>query len=131
MSFRLSATTEQIALLDPLGEVIDTVIYTSQTTDIAEVRAEDGGTGFDHLPTPGVGVPAAGSAEEAEYLRVLAIYDNLRITEVMYDPVQGSDYEFVEFRNIGTSTLDLTGLRVSTGIHFTFPAYAWLRVSTS
>src|ERR1043166_3015769 len=50
----------------------------------------------------------------------------LRITEVMYNPpVNG--YEYVELHNISTSvTLDLTGVKFTQGIDFTFPAGATL-----
>jgi len=52
----------------------------------------------------------------------------LRITEVMYnppavvgDPTFKEEYEFVELKNISTNvTLDLTGVRFTTGIEFTF-----------
>lgn len=52
----------------------------------------------------------------------------LRITEIMYhpqDPPPGSpyeddDFEFIELRNIGPVTLDMTGVRFSVGIAFSF-----------
>ncbi len=50
----------------------------------------------------------------------------LLITELMYNPpaaglVDGDEFEFVEFKNTGTNTLNLSGLRFVTGITFTFP----------
>ncbi|NQT89041.1 lamin tail domain-containing protein, partial [bacterium] len=48
--------------------------------------------------------------------------DGLRITELMFDPSGGPDYEFVELSNIGATPLDLTGARLAGGIDFTFPA---------
>jgi hypothetical protein len=49
--------------------------------------------------------------------------DFLRITEVMFNPSNGADYEFVELRNLSPNlTLDLTGVRFSEGIDFVFPA---------
>jgi hypothetical protein len=49
----------------------------------------------------------------------------LLVTEIMYNPpaaglVNGDDYEFLEFKNTGTNTLNLSGLRFTTGITFTF-----------
>jgi hypothetical protein len=49
----------------------------------------------------------------------------LAITEIMYNPVgaalvDGDEFEFLELKNTGTNTLDLSGLRL-TGITFTFP----------
>lgn len=59
---------------------------------------------------------------------VIASETPLRITELMYNPAPDADpatedqlYEFVELKNIsGTETLDLTGLRLTGGIDFTF-----------
>jgi hypothetical protein len=57
----------------------------------------------------------------------------LRITEVHYHPADAAtpaeiavstnadDYEFIELMNIGTGTLDLTGVRFTQGISFQFP----------
>jgi hypothetical protein len=45
----------------------------------------------------------------------------LHITEIMYNPVGGSDYEFVELKNTGTQAIDLAGMMFE-GINFTFPA---------
>lgn len=49
----------------------------------------------------------------------------LALTEVMYDPpalgaISGNDLEFLELKNIGTNTLNLSGLTFSAGITFTF-----------
>jgi hypothetical protein len=55
-------------------------------------------------------------------------YTPLAITEIHYNPLpsapagtDGSDFEFLEFKNTGTGTLDLGGLRFGTGVKFTFP----------
>jgi len=50
----------------------------------------------------------------------------LLITEIMYHPQvdgqqQEEDYEFVELTNLGERTLDLSGMRFSDGIEYTFP----------
>ena len=50
------------------------------------------------------------------------LHDHLRITEVMADPVGGSDYEFLELANTGTTALDLGSLRFGAGITFDFSA---------
>jgi len=59
--------------------------------------------------------------------------DFLRITEVHYNPADPStpaetavsldndEFEFIELINTGTGTLDLTGVRFTQGIAFTFP----------
>ena len=46
--------------------------------------------------------------------------ENLRISEIMYDPVGGGNYEFVELLNIGDTPLDLTGVYFSDGIEYVF-----------
>jgi len=46
---------------------------------------------------------------------------NLRITELMYNPIGGTSFEFVELQNIGDEYLDLAGVRLDEGVTFTFP----------
>ncbi|MHB1035366.1 MAG: lamin tail domain-containing protein [Pirellulales bacterium] len=53
---------------------------------------------------------------------IVALENQLRITELMYNPVGGADYEFLELKNTGATALDLTGVRLSNGVDFTFPA---------
>jgi hypothetical protein len=43
------------------------------------------------------------------------------ITEIMYNPIGGNDYEFIELKNIGDGVLNLAGLFFDEGITFTFP----------
>ena len=45
----------------------------------------------------------------------------LRITELMYDPIGGANYEFLEVQNIGPTPLDVSGFSFSAGITFVFP----------
>lgn len=58
--------------------------------------------------------------DEHPYLKELALLDGLRIAELMYHAEEGDDGDYVELRNIGDETLDLTGLRFTDGIQFTF-----------
>jgi hypothetical protein len=44
----------------------------------------------------------------------------IRITEIMYNPVGGDDYEFIELQNTGAQTVDLSGASFE-GIDFVFP----------
>ncbi len=46
----------------------------------------------------------------------------LRITEIMYNPENGADYEFIELTNIGAEPVDLTPVSFSDGIDFSFAA---------
>ncbi|MCK5000357.1 MAG: lamin tail domain-containing protein [Anaerohalosphaera sp.] len=61
----------------------------------------------------------------------VGILDNLRITEVMYNPadaetlkgeldVDNDEFEFIEIKNIGDETLDLTHVSFTDGISFAF-----------
>lgn len=43
------------------------------------------------------------------------------ISEIMYNPLGGNDYEFIELMNAGESELNLTGLYIEDGITYTFP----------
>jgi hypothetical protein len=50
----------------------------------------------------------------------------LAITEIMYNPpgstnVDGSEYEFIELKNLGSTDLELSGLRFTNGIEYAFP----------
>lgn len=60
-------------------------------------------------------------ADDEDYLAALELVNNLRITEVMFDPAEGTDYEFIELQNIGTEPLELEGVRFVEGIQFVFP----------
>ncbi|MDA3881104.1 MAG: CotH kinase family protein [Prolixibacteraceae bacterium] len=46
---------------------------------------------------------------------------NLVITEIMYDPIMGSDEEFIEIYNAEDEDIDLTGISFSDGIDYSFP----------
>ncbi len=64
-------------------------------------------------------------ATQPENSAALATY--LRISELMYDPPTGSDYEFIELHNTSTNqTLDLAGAAFTAGVSFAFPSGATL-----
>ena len=46
---------------------------------------------------------------------------SLRITEIHFAPLGGRDDEFIELRNIGTTSLDLSGVSFTRGITYVFP----------
>jgi hypothetical protein len=50
----------------------------------------------------------------------LNLLDGLRVTELMYHSPEGSDFDYVELQNVSDVTLDLTGVRFTKGIEFTF-----------
>lgn len=53
---------------------------------------------------------------------VPASAENLVLSEIHYHPVEAAQTEFLEFLNIGSATIDLTGVRVRGGVDFDFPA---------
>ena len=53
-------------------------------------------------------------------------FNNLIVSEIHYNPLPngvtpGDEYEFIEFKNIGGTMLDLGGVSFSNGLTFTFP----------
>jgi hypothetical protein len=50
--------------------------------------------------------------------------EGLRITEIMYDPAEGGDLEFIEIGNIGTRPADLDRVSIEGGIRFAFAGSA-------
>ena len=49
-----------------------------------------------------------------------AIIDGLRISEVMYNPLGGSGFEFLEFQNVGSVPLNLKDVRLENAVEFAF-----------
>ncbi len=53
-------------------------------------------------------------------------YLDIKVTEIHYNPldedtISGSDFEFIELKNTGISTLDLGGMSFDDGVEYTFP----------
>jgi hypothetical protein len=114
LGFKIAATMDAIALLDSNLEPLDTIIFGRQADDYSQLA--DGS--YQGLPTPGL---ATGGS--SDYDRALAIYESLRITEIMFHPAGGDeDFEFIELQNTGSTPIDLTGVRFGNGVDFTFPA---------
>lgn len=100
------------------------------------VRQPDGSwTAFHHAAVPldarslrGGLFTATDSAQSlrtaCDYLMLIDVdtapssYEGLCISEVMYDPPGGSDYEYLELVNLSTNTLNLNGLRFVDGQPF-------------
>jgi hypothetical protein len=68
------------------------------------------------------------SAVHEATLYVLQGMENLRITEIHYHPLDDDsadnndgEYEFIELKNIGEETLDVSGMYFSRGITYSFP----------
>lgn len=61
-----------------------------------------------------------GGDSEYPYLEELRLLDFLRVTELMYHSPAGDRLDYIELCNIGAEPLDLTGLRFTDGVQFTF-----------
>ena len=106
--FGLDGDREVLTLSGENNELIDQVTIVAQPNDRSGGRTPDGSTTIAafEAPTPGFSnttpLPAA----------YRALLDNLRITEVMYQPAapsNSSNYEFIELQNIGATPLDVPG----------------------
>lgn len=60
-----------------------------------------------------------------------SLYKYLKVTELSYHPqdvISGTDtipgkyYEFIEFKNTGTTAIDLTGLILDSAVYYEFPS---------
>ncbi|MBN1669821.1 MAG: lamin tail domain-containing protein [Kiritimatiellae bacterium] len=65
------------------------------------------------------------SAAHAATFNFTAHYARIRITEILYNPLGGSDYEFIEIKNSGSSTRGLSEMTMR-GVGYTFPPGAEL-----
>ena len=116
LPFSINSTFGWLALIGANGAIVDRVDVVSQWRDQSTGRSADSGTAFASYPIPSPGLP--NGAPPAAYQ---ALINNLRISEFIYKPTGGSDFEFIELMNIGTGTLDLSGVRFTGGIDYAFP----------
>ena len=74
-----------------------------------------------------------GGAADTNRLTIGSAFLGLAITELNYNPheptgsellvsTNADDYEFIEFQNLGSTTINLTGAKFIAGITYTFPA---------
>ena len=118
LAFKLGATTATATILGANGSPIDSLDTTSIPQDFSRGRSPDGGTTLAFFGLPG-NIPTPGSPNVAPPAGVLALLNQLRITEILYTP---NTLEFVELRNIGATALNLSGVRFTKGIEYTFAA---------
>ncbi len=123
LSWSISKLRESMRLLNGSGTLIDNVVSGPQRADVSEGRANDGSVAlaFFTLPTPGYSNNTILTTQQT-------ILDNLRITELMYNPSGGiTAPEFIELKNISTTlTINIGGVKFSNGIDYTFPANTML-----
>ncbi|HUR57847.1 MAG TPA: lamin tail domain-containing protein, partial [Opitutaceae bacterium] len=119
--FGLNGDRATVTLLGENNEQIDQITMVAQPNDRSQGRNPDGSANIVTLSVPSPGI-ANNTPLPPAYQNLL---NNLRITEVMYDPAStvgnASQFEFVELQNIGTTVMDLSGVRFTNGIDYTFP----------
>ncbi len=118
LNFSLDAQQETISLLGTTGALLDTIAFYPQTTDYSMGRDALGNYVFYELPTRGL---LNGTSDPA-YPNALEILRHLRITEIMFNAIGGSDFDYIELTNTGAVPLALGGVSFVQGITFTFPA---------
>ncbi|GAB4430757.1 MAG: hypothetical protein Kow0031_11690 [Anaerolineae bacterium] len=71
-------------------------------------------------PLPGSDQPRWSALRQADF-NVVAQDNPLRITEVMYNPPNGDDFEYIELFNSGSAPVELARLIFDDGIRYRFP----------
>jgi len=117
LRFGLDSTFEGVALLGANGSIADRVETVSQFRDQSTGRTPDGSATFADFAVPSPGLPNGPLPAALQ-----ALLDHLRISEIIYRPDGGNDYEFIELLNTGAGTLQLAGVRFTNGVDYTFPA---------
>ena len=119
-SFKMDTYTEELLLFSATGTPQDNVRVWPQVEDVSQGRVGAGGLGgFDYFTLATGG--AANGTSDPGYANAVAILNSLRITEIMYNPAGGNNFEFIELTNTGGTTLNLSGVVFFDGIDFTFP----------
>ena len=137
MEWRISDVTNQ-SILDPSIEtnsVWDSGVITTFNSSISipanlgivpghlyrvRVRMQDTNGRWSHWSDV-----AAGASQFIATATSNAVKNSLRITELNYDPANGSpynneDYEFIELENFGAQTISLSDVAFTDGINYVF-----------
>jgi hypothetical protein len=106
-----------------------TIYYTNDGTDPREaVTGNAVGTAYSGAITLNTTKQIKARIKNGSYWSALnkanfsigPVADNLRITELMYHPIDPND-EFIELKNIGASSINLAWCEFTDGVDFTFP----------
>jgi len=114
-NFKLSTDGEQIGLYDADENLIDSITFDPQQTDISYGRSPDGSDNWRFFNSPTPGTP--NTREPA----------NVIISEIMYHPYhrlyepENTGQEYIELFNKGTESVSLFNWRFSDGVDFVFP----------
>ncbi len=69
----------------------------------------------------GLALTATAPQENTGEQNLQQLLDDLRVSEVMYHPAASGGPEYLELENVGSQSLDLSGVRLGGGITFVFP----------
>ena len=116
LGFSLNSTFGSIVFLGANGTAVDNVPVIGQPRDTSMGRSPDGGATIVQFSLP-TNPPTPGASNIAPPAGVLSVINKLRVTELLFRP---NELEFVELQNIGSSTLDLSGVQFTSGIGYTF-----------
>ncbi len=81
----------------------------------------DGLTSSDFLISAELDVTSRTIDEEYPFFDDLNVLAGLRVTELMHHAPQGSNYDYIEFRNISDIPIDLEGVRIAEAVEYVFP----------
>ncbi len=116
LPFAINKDFGWIALIGLNGTIVDRQDVIAQTFNTSVGRSPDGAATLEVFGLP-VNVPTPGTANVNAPASVLDLLNGLRISEILYAPL---DLEYIELHNIGPTVLDLTGVRFTRGITYTF-----------
>lgn len=119
------ADTSHEALVDVFDLVLDIsdhVAALAEGDNLLAIHALNGSaTSSDFLISAALdGIVAETPEGDFPYAQQRALLDGLRITELMYHSPAGNNLDYIELQNVSDVTLDLTALRFTDGIEFTF-----------
>jgi hypothetical protein len=110
VNFKLAPEKGMIGLFSPELELIDCVVYGSQSTDISQGRSPNGAEtiSFFSTPTPGSPNPAPFVPGGTQIVLSEILANNLTIKEL-----DGSTPDWIELYNPATNAVDLADMSLS------------------
>ncbi len=103
------------------GEIMPTAVIYQQPVAIEQTLTLKARL---RCPGPSPDDPATWSALQEAVFTVVKEDNPLRLTEIMYNPLGGDNFEFVELQNVGQTDLPLANISLDDGLRFTFPPNA-------
>ena len=118
LSFKFSSVTTWVAIVGANGTLIDQLDTGPLPPDTSQGRSPDGAAGLAEFRLP-TNIPSPGAANVPPPTEILALLNQLRVTELLYKP---NNLEYIELQNVGGTALDISGVRFTAGVGYTFPA---------